>query len=421
MRIIEENLLKDITLQLNQYSNIYNNLSEFYDGLSGLNIESVQKESFQKDLEFFDELSLILSVISSIIARPHISNKGEDVILRGDQAQNISNESFQKTLRDSSLWKEKNLEMVPEYVHHFEINDEIKIYENVFVGMIIKLIDNELKKYSEFYSSLLPTVDYTKIIPINRNEYVEEAIRKIDVMIRKVSHLKNTYFYKEVSKVTLPPEKIQPTNILVKNRLYNMCYKFYRKFIRYDDQAEVAKDLRMYYYYLILKVFEKNDFILDKGKSKDINNISLKNKDFLVDLTNHEEEGIILKISLKNDPEIKATHVLYTNHDKKLSERFVKNKKAISNYVISIWNLIDLNNNQSVFKSLKSEERLVEYWVDSKFQETPAKIEVYSRYCPSCKSKDLEEDGKLIHCQNCHTVYIFKPNRKVIWFVDLRG
>ena len=59
--------------------------------------------------------------------------------------------------------------MVPEYVHHYQYTDDLKIYENLFIGLVIKLIDMELAKYTNFYTNLIPTLD------INTTTTVMEA------------------------------------------------------------------------------------------------------------------------------------------------------------------------------------------------------------------------------------------------------
>ena len=200
MKIIEEQNLQNAILQLNTYQKKFTKISEFYHNLDTLEIPSLQNLSFEKDNEFFDEVSLILSVIASIIAKPHLSNKGEDIILRAEQAGHLSNESFQKVLKDSSLWKEKSLEMVPEYVHHYQYTDDIKIYENLFIGMLVNLIDEELIKYYNFYLNLVPSIDLNNDYSLVDTKNAEEALKKLDRLNRKIRYIKNTYFYKEGSR-----------------------------------------------------------------------------------------------------------------------------------------------------------------------------------------------------------------------------
>ena len=62
----------------------------------------------------------------------------------------------------------------------------------------------------------------------------------------------------------------------MKDRLYNLCFKFYRKFIKYEDKESLFKDFKNYYHCLILKVFKNNNFILDESIDEINNMISKK-------------------------------------------------------------------------------------------------------------------------------------------------
>lgn len=222
MKIIEENLLKKMITQLNNYEKKYQDVKERFTHLEEIEFTSLQELSFEKDNEFFDEVTFILSVITSIIAHPQISNRDEDIIERAEQVGNITNEALKQTIRDASLWKEKDFELVPEYIHYHQHIDDLKIYENIFIGMLIHLIDTELAKYDVFYQRLIPSMQ-TDALFIEESEKIEKTLTKIDSLKRKMLHIKNTAFYKEISKVNLNLIKIQPTNILLKNKLYNLC------------------------------------------------------------------------------------------------------------------------------------------------------------------------------------------------------
>ena len=158
MKIIEENLLKKMITQLNNYEKKYHDVKERFTHLEEIEFTSLQELSFEKDNEFFDEVTFILSVITSIIAHPQISNRDEDIIERAEQVGNITNEALKQTIRDASLWKEKDFELVPEYIHYHQHIDDLKIYENIFIGMLIHLIDTELAKYDVFYQRLIPSM-----------------------------------------------------------------------------------------------------------------------------------------------------------------------------------------------------------------------------------------------------------------------
>ena len=199
MRIIEEYQLKNYNQNLKEFTTKYKDAESFYKHVNKLENVSLQSFSFDRDMEFFGDASFIMSVIISIIAHPHISNKREEVVIRAEQAQNIDVEAFQRVLKDSTLWKERDLEMLPEYVYHYQHVDEVRIYENQFIVLLIDLLDDELQKYSEFYVSMIPSFDSEKENKLDA-ESTEKALSMIDGLKRKIRYIKNSYFYKEVSR-----------------------------------------------------------------------------------------------------------------------------------------------------------------------------------------------------------------------------
>lgn len=426
MKIIEENLLKNTILQLNTYLEKHKNIESLYEALPSYKMESLQSFSFQKDNEFFGEVSSILSVIHSIIVHPHISNKGEDVILRSNQAGRLSSESFQKTVQESSLWKEKDGEMIPESVHYHQYTDELIIYENLFIGMLVDVIDLEITKYNAFYIHLLPSLNNKFDKVIMANHQVESSLQRLDKIDRKIKHIKNTYFYKEVSKVHFMQKKIQPTNILLKNRLYHLCFRFYRKFIQYENKLELEKDFRLYYYFTILKVMKKKNFILDTSQQNFIaperSSFSFHFKDYNINLSFNEKPGICLEIGLKKD----ATHTFKHRLLFDLSRDVKKNQDipldAITTTIASIWNLVDTTDNKEIFINTIHEKAMMTFWIENLFHESKAQRDIYTKYCPICKSKTIENRDSIHYCLNCNSIYMFKPDEEedIIWFIHLR-
>lgn len=420
MKIIEESQLKKTISQLNTYQEEHKSIKYFYKDLDELKFDSLQRFSFQQDNDFFNEVSFILSVISSIIAHPHLSNKGEDIIVRASTAGNLSTESFQQVLKDTQLWKEKDYEMIPEYVHHYQYIDELKIYENVFIGMMIHLIDVELNKYSEFYMNMLPSLDQSAF-EISENKGIEEALAKIDDLERKLRYIKNTHFYKEISKCNLALRTIQPTNILLKDRLYNYCFKFYRKFIQYEDKDRLLEDFRKYYFFTILKVFKDNHFVLDEKKSQKYNHLSFLFKDYQVEIALGKDiTNIDLTISHHH---IEAKHCLILQTERRFQVPELEIEKALTTDVMTLWNIYELERpDQPIFSNRVSEYEMVTDWLMYKMKEVQAKPEIYSKYCPVCKHKNINQEDGVYMCLDCKTMYTFKKDEKkdTIWFIQLR-
>ena len=415
MKIIEENKLKEIIQIINSYHKSKTVVSA-YNYLNKLNISSLQDVSYEKDIEFFDEVSFILSVISSIISHPHLSNRGEDIIIRAELAGSIPSDAFNQVVKEPILWKEQNTEMVPENVHYYQYTDELKIYENIFIGMLITTLSLELSKYKEFYISLIPSLDNE--IKILDSDATSLALKKINRLLRKLRFIMNTHFYKEVSKVKMSFKNIQPTNILLKDRLYNFCFKFYRKFIKYEDRELLLEDFRTYYYHLILKVFKTHGFTLDESKSQIFNNLTFNFSDYIVSVYTKDNKPEIFFNIKYNDIDI--THRLLINLDRSNKDFIITESiEYITTNVISLYNLNsskDLNN--PIFNNIKTEEELIKFWIIDKFKEVTGNAEMYEKYCPVCRSINVDNKNMCM-CLDCGSIYKFKENNK-IWFVRVR-
>lgn len=429
MKIIEESKLKSTILQLNQYEKDHNSQLMFFDSLDNVMLPSLQSASYESDLAFFGEISFILSVINSIISHPHLSNKGEDIVIRSDQAGHISSESFQKVFKEPDLWKEKDKEMVPEYVHHYQYTDDLKIYENLFIGLVIKLIDMELAKYTNFYTNLIPTLDINTTTTFMEADASKKAFDALNIISRKLRYIKNTYFYHEISKVKFSPRNIEPTNILVKDRLYNYCFKFYKKFIQYTDVETLYNDFRKYYWYKILKLLKQEQFKLIEEQTDDLSDLTLSNDDYLIEIKLEESQPTILfKITLK-ESNVVASHRLMFDVDKELNQSLSEDDRlntitladdVLTLDKVSIWELKEVSSGRSYLANPATEDEIVHKYIANKLYTQNMSESIYTIYCPSCKSKNLEEIHSVYTCNNCGTKYTFKKNN-LAWFLRIGG
>ena len=378
-------------------------------------------------MEFFDESSYVLSVIISIISHPHISNKREEIILRADQAQNISVDAFQRVLQDSTLWRESDLEMKPEYVYHYQYEDELRIYENQFIVLLINLIDDELKKYLEFYVSLIPSLGSNNNVKLE-SDLTEQAILKLEGLKRKIRYIKNTYFYKEVSRGLKISKNIKPTNILTKDRKYKFCFKFYRKFVTYNDEMTLIKDFRNYSFINLVKVLRKRGFELFETEKNVVNNRKFK-LSFINDLFklefSYSDLALILKVTSLKSKKLTATHALLFSptFSEEANKRLIKEENKLTTDALSIWNLAYVEENVKRAKlNPMNETELIEHWLDSKIFITTGSEELYSRYCPICRSNDVEmNNNKIYVCGNCGCNYAYVNTKfSKLWLQNVR-
>ena len=452
MKINEEVYLKKSINLITKFAEKNILADDFYSALDSLNMKSLQDLSFKNDLAFFDEINFILSVITSIVVHPHISNTGEEIILRSDQVGSIQNDMFMKTLKDASLWKHnKEKEMIPEHVHYYQNIDLIRIYENIFIVMLINMLDSELNNYMEFYTNMIMTFTGDTNLSLS-DSVVQTAFDKINRLLRKIRRIKETYFYKAVSKGgSCKLSHVRPTNILLKDRLYNYCFKFYRSLITYEDKDALIKDFSIYYYVLILKKLRSLNFkLIDKERKvsrrvikkfdnkikvykfnilKLDANLTLENEKFIVSLSyNDEHKAITLDISNKFIEGYKSTHMLLVDPDDKfddIKDRLYDIDPSIYLEAISLWNRAYIENRKSkvIRQNPQTEDKLIAQYIDDRFMVVRGSKKIYSTYCPSCKDRSsiIDEDYNICKCDSCSSTYVFEnKNEDSMWFIRLR-
>ncbi len=442
MKINEELYLKKITLEIKKYLKENSEVQSFYDHLDSLDLKSLQDLSFDNDLKFFDKIHFIISVIISIIVHPHISNKGEDIVLRSDQVHSLQNDMFLKTIKDARLWKHnKDKEMIPENVHYYQNVDELRIYENIFIVMLIDILSSELNKYNEFYTRMILTYQNEEHLSLSQDK-VQIAFDRIEILQKKIRKLKDTYFYKEIAKggkTTL--RQITPTNILLKDRLYNYCFKFYRELISYEDKENLQDDFLVYYSILFLKSLKELDFKLFVTKKdklplsdlKTIPSLTFHHLKFKLQVTfDFQLKALRFTIIHKDIKNLKTDHLLLIDSQSSWMNAFekitnVEKSSFFSIEVLSLWNRTFMEEDKwkSIQQNILSEKEMALQYLQDHLREIKGSEKIYSVYCPVCKSKSIvkNESQEIYQCEQCHTIYTFtgsKQKEDTIWFIHLK-
>ena len=214
MKKSEELNLSEQTSFIRNYAKRHSDLESFYHSINSLNIISIQDLSFKNDIELFREITFILSVIYSIISKPHLNNRREEIIARSGEASMISEEDFQKTLRDSSIWKDQgNNNIIPEYVYYHQFEDDLRIYENIFIVHVINELSFLIDHYMGLYVSLLKVANKSSNDLVLDNSAQESALQLANKLTRRINQIKESYFYRDVSKAKNKPKVFYPTNI----------------------------------------------------------------------------------------------------------------------------------------------------------------------------------------------------------------
>lgn len=440
MRIVEEGYLKRTVAKLNTFAAEQDTYGSFFDRIGSFESEPLQDLSFKSDLAYFDEMGFLLSVITSIISHPHISTKTEDVILRTELANTVSAETFRETLRDSALWTKEDLRMIPEYVHYHQSIDELCIYENIFVVMLIKLLFSEIGKYMDFYASLIKTFTGEGQLSLDEHN-VSVAMAKLRKLNKKIRYIQNTRFYKEINRKYKTLRTVHPTNILLKDRLYNYCFKFYRELVTYPDKASLLHDFSIHYYMLLIRALRSAGFDVteDPGKLTFDENgslvphaLSLENALYRVQIDLYGQcRGIVLTVEHKrlvNAAECKATHLLLFSPQSSfadIEEHSINPSAYTTVEAISLWNMAYVEGSAiPAYHNPLSEQEVMDEWLSSKLSSTRASGELYRMFCPSCQSPNVNADEREIRrCSMCASEFAFfkdAEQHENLWFLKLR-
>ncbi len=419
MRFIETKKLNDYIIETGSFFDD-DITADFSDRLQKLRDVSLQNFSIEHDRSFLREVASVLNVIVSIIYHPHISNKREEVIIRIEQAQQVGQEAFLATIKDGKLWKKHDIRMIPEEVYYYQHEDELRIYENRFIGFLIDLIDRELAKFSTFYLSRLPTL--TVLDETLDSKQIGEVIVEIDRLRRKTQFIKNTYFYKEVSKGKPISSKVQPTNILLKNRLYRFCFKFYRSVARYEDVSAAKRDLRAYYMILLFKELRRGGFELvlsEKGR------YNFENADFSLVVETVEGGALSLAVQCRSMPAPVSKHILgfCVETERQVAEsEFDDTDTYEGAEMLSLWELCYADEgNLSGFQT-GTEEELIHNWLATKINKVAADKNIYKKYCPVCRSRGIDATDGIYTCPACGSRYMFDETcgEDMVWFRKIR-
>jgi len=384
---------------------------------------SLQKISYEEDCSYFKEALSLLGIILSIAEKPHVSTRREEVFARIEQAGQLSADDFKRVCRDGSLWKRRGVKMVPEELYYFRNEDELCIYENRFIVLLIDLIGKEITELKRVYGERLPRIGE------NTDElYAGDAGMALDFarnIEKRVAYLKNTGFYKIVGKEKPLKGRISPTNILLKDLKYRACFKFYNGFLKYQCEGEEAEDLRSIIKIYILKSLKKLGFDLKEGKY--LNEYKACGKEFLLNFDFNKKGAVILDVTHKiSKKTVKYALFAEDGRSAEAAEEFASGddgKNFCSVEMIGEWSLKDGVTHELLSRAGQTEEEMIYSWLTSKIRLIRADSSVYKKYCPACGVSGVYENDGDFSCPNCGTRYAFTQNssgESVIWICKLR-
>lgn len=428
--------------QLDGFKSSFKSFSAYYRNIGQLDINSLQDVACQIDRDYLRRLSTILQIITSIIAKPHISGKREEIVARVEQAKQLSNEEFTRVLRDGSMWKRYDMKLVPEHVYYYQNIDELAIYENRFICLVIDTIFKELTSYLSFYIKMLPSLK-NNILKSLDTKRPELMLSSVELMLRRVNYIKNTRFYKEVSATKPISKNIQRTNILLKDMLYSRVYRFYREFYSTDEKPLSHKLVCKYYTALILKDLAARGFSLSEDKAADsaksdfepsdaacIENADISapfatlcDERFSVSLSNFNDcDGLVISVTDKIS-EKTARHLLQMSAEVDFSDVTVKIEGFDTVDAASEWAVVTAENVVGSYDAIYTEADIVKNYLDGLLAVMTVSGDVYTRYCPVCLAKRPIVSDDVCVCPSCTSHYVFTKNadgEKAVWLTRLR-
>lgn len=406
-----------IKADLDLYSKKNPQFKDYYAGVNQLNTASLQEVACQRDWTYLRKVSTLLHIIMSIVAHPHIANKREEIVTRIEQAKQLSNEDFSRVMHDGSLWKRYDLKMVPENVYYYQHVDELIIYENQFICLVIDLIKKELDEYTSFYVKMLPSMK-NGILPRLDGRKPQRILIYTDLLKRRLNYISNTRFYKEVSQAKPISRNIARTNILLKDNLYSRVYRFYKEYLGTEERFITYDLMKDYLSMLCYKELSNRKFayIGTHGEKH------FQSDRFALSVEDYEvNKGLIFTITEKESGKA-AKHLLLFS----LSAWFSDIEKPVEGFdtveAMSNWGKITVSKHKGSFDEIFPEEEIVKNYFDDKLCVSLTSSEVYARYCPVCREKNPIEQKSVYYCPHCSSRYVFTKadGEEAVWFIRLR-
>lgn len=446
----EEKLLKSVISSVKSYTSAHPDDVSFYREIGALEGLSLQRVSLKSDLEYFDEISKLLSVVTTIVVHPHILNARETLIVRAEQAHGITPEMFRDTVRDEMLWRDKNGVMSPMEVHYFQNVDDLQNYENRFVVHLIDIIFRQLCDYVKFYDFLVGTLVQGSALTQD-NSTLERAYERLSTLAKKVKRIKATEFYRIVSMANTRFTRVEATNIFKHNRAYGECYKFYLKNVTYGDEEARANDMAVYYFTRLLLALHSCGYELVGGNGGESPVLSLNERtrrsekrgaangeeivrpmtfecaDFVITLEGaHKYGGIFVTVTPKAlGKEGCAKNLLVfdsTINFEEVSNNIKKYQRSGATAVdaVTLWDAAYVEDSvRSLNRGGITENALLRRYLEDKTRLQKASRQIYESHCPACGGKSVSASNEYTYqCADCGTGYTFLNEN--IWFSKLR-
>ncbi len=444
---------------------IGNKPTSFYRGLNKLNYST--NYNFDQEKNKIETINDILNKIISIIYHPYFHTQTNQIIKRSELSGKLDHLSFQDTLQDPSLWKQKNNKMMPEYVHTNETIDNIDIYENRFICLLINKLEEQIDTFEDDVSPLVESFNdhyqsnqltfgsYSIIRNIQKKKYPynpfilknddsnKELYLSIKKLKSKIKNIKQTKFYKTCCNSPIS-RNVTPTNILIHDSLYSYCYKYYISNYKNENKDEKNRQVLYFnYFFTFLLHFLKEKKLLktknmpsvkfDENGILTFNEFSIEYYYFRLiftqDINNY---GINIKVILSsNNKEYESNYYLmclekYTSRHVDIIKD-IKNKLDVDNFFLVTSNNLIKDYNFVITFSYKNNkrsknEKLLEDLLSYLTILIKSNKDFYSKFCPVCGKNQIQFINNKYTCLNCKSEYVVDEidSINMLWIISYR-
>lgn len=438
----------------------------FDEGKFGYTYDENEVEVVTNEFVFADDIATLVSHMRSIFKKPRMFLKKEYVVQNASVATNVDTESTRATYRDDKLWKEKNGEIQPEYVHSFVNEDNYAVYENRFVcALIDKVFEIVCRKINEINGELetlagkINGVKDGGFAPVDFADFAEgkgdipcllatqdPLVAVVESLIKSKKYLlmfKGRQLYADCKKAgEFILHTVKPTNVLTFDADYNFCYNFFVNYLY--REPNLANEQQRYYNFIVINFLKGlQDLgceVLDERSLIAVTNsiklrfdpITYKKDPFTFTVELGENDQILVSVAAY-EQEISAKYAYKVVSKAKAESGEIEDFLGVDAYARRINEVRDEGITQSflVTDAGETDEGNAVY-VSAELTDTQAKIkkllktcmiaaegakEIHSRYCPLCGSSLVGFDGDDYNCRGCGAFFrIFPYNGKdIVW------
>lgn len=388
-------------------------------------VKALNAKRIELDYTYIEEINHVLTTILAIARKPHFTVEEEDIIVRSSLVSTFSNEKFNKTVRDSSLWRNKNGDIVPEYAYTADFRDSYRIYENIVVLMAFNHIEQLIMKMDDYYESYLLNLNgyfaydnyrfnslfnATSQALLSKNKFelppgIKNIIDRLSVIKRKIHLIKQTYFFHQLEGAKPIQGQIILTNVLKFNRKYNQVFTFYINQLQSNNVEVLISQRVNYFLSLIVKVVNKSFTLNEVDQVFNLKKINLKysNEKFYLNILTNRKSSILFKVKSEDRRSIMSTSS-FSIVDKLENYVPIKDVDAYE-YLLMGDELYRYHDERFIplqYDYAAGDVTLIEMIVSSLIVSIDINEDYQSRHCPICGKNNLNVLHKFdITCLSC--------------------